>query len=259
MVVFKRAIAQSMFTAAALLATPHAFADDGPVERPAVDRPALPQSAPQTPASAEPAPAHAEPRHGSGPRQAGSAGAGTRTRTRTRTRTYAQARGGGEGHHAFVYLAAGPGLLAGLGGGNDFERTNPAITGAIGVEVPLRGATGLGFELDGDLELAGRADRGEYAGVWLRARLGQMLSPRTRLWGALGIGRAGYQTGVLAGSIAAGTSLMFVPKFGLDLSANLHLLGAANDNRLNAAGVGNDYSGEAVLLLAIRALFELHR
>jgi len=256
MVVFKRAIAQSMFTAAALLATPHAFADDAPVERPAVDRPALPQSAHQSPASAEPAPAHAEPRHGSRPRQAGSAGAGARTRTRTRT--YAQARSG-DGHHAFLYLAAGPGLLAGLGGGTDFERTNPALTGAIGVEVPLRAATGLAFELDGDLELAGQADRGEYTGVWLRARLGQMLSPRTRLWGALGIGRAGYQTGRLAGSIAVGTSLMFVPKFGLDLSANLDLLGAANDNRLNAAGGTNDYAGGAVLLIAIRALFELHR
>ena len=63
----------------------------------------------------------------------------------------------------------------------------------------------------------------------------------------------------LAGSIAVGTSLMFVPKFGLDLSANLDLFGAANDNRLNAAGGTNDYAGGAVLLIAIRALFELHR
>ncbi len=43
---------------------------------------------------------------------------------------------------------------------------------------------------------------------------------------------------------------------GLDLSANLNLLGASSSN---TAGIQNDYPGGAVLLIAIRALFELHR
>ncbi len=158
-----------------------------------------------------------------------------------------------------MYVAAGPGLLSGLSGGQAFERTNPALTGAVGLEIPVGGATGLGFELNGELELAGQTHRGEYAAVLLRARLGQMLTPRTRLWGALGIGGAGYQTSSLAFAVAAGTSLMLAPKFGLDFSANLNLLGAASDNSASNAGARDNYAGGAVLLIAIRALFELHR
>ena len=165
--------------------------------------------------------------------------------------------GAGDRQRAFLYLAPGLGVLSGLSGGQDFERTNPALTGALGVEIPLSRATGLGFELNGDLELAGQADRGTYSAILLRARLGHMLAPRNRLWGALGLGGAGYQTGSFAFGVAAGTSLMLVPKFGLDFSANLSLLGAAHS--VNNAGVRSDYRGGAVLLIAIRALFEFHR
>ncbi|MEI9952818.1 MAG: hypothetical protein WDO74_28550 [Pseudomonadota bacterium] len=234
---FKRAIAQSLSTAAVLLATPRAFADDTPVEKPAVDRPALPQTSPATPA---PATGQSE-----APQRSKQAG-------RTRGDTAAPAK-----QRSFLYLAPGLGVLSGLSGGQDFERTNPALTAALGIEIPLGGATGLGFELNGDLELAGQADRGTYTAVALRARLAQMLAPRNRLWGAVGIGGAGYQSGSLAFAVAAGTSLMLVPKFGLDFSANLNLLGAASS--VDSAGMRTDYGGGAVLLIAIRALFEFHR
>ena len=112
------------------------------------------------------------------------------------------------------------------------------------------------FELNGDLELAAQSDRGTYTALLFRVRLARMLTPRNRVWGALGLGGAGYQTGSLTFGLAAGTSLMLVPKFGLDLSANLDLLGASSSN---TAGVQNDYPGGAVLLIAVRALFELHR
>jgi len=247
---FKRVIARSLLTAAAALATPCAFAEDAPVEKPAVDRPALPQAAPASPLApaspAKPAPAHAAgpsetPRRS---RRTGGGQAGTPAQV-----------GGDNRQRTFFYFAAGPAVLAGLGGGRDFERTNPALTGAVGIELPLARATGLGFELNGDLELAAQADRGTYTGLLLRARLGHMLTPRNRLWGALGVGGAGYQSGSFAFGIAAGTSLLLVPKFGLDFSANLNLLGAAN----SVNNVPNEYSGGAVLLIAIRALFELHR
>jgi len=224
-------IARSMLTAAALLATPRAFADDTPVEKPAVDKPALPQAGPQSPAQASD---QREAPHRSQPGGKAQPAPGT-----------------------FLYLAPGLGVLSGLSGGQDFQRTNPALTALVGVEIPLARATGLGFELDGDLELAGEADRGTYTSILLRARLAQMLTARNRVWGALGIGGAGYQTGSFAFGIAAGTSLMFAPKFGLDLSANLNLLGAASN--VNSAGVRTDYDGGAVLLFAIRALFEFHR
>ena len=221
-----------MLTAVALFVAPRVQAEDSPIEKPSVAKPALPHPAPSIDGDEQP--------------QA-SVGAGTR----------AYVQRSPDRQRPFPYFAAGPGLLLGLGGGSDFERTNPALTGAIGVDVPLRGSTSLGLELDGDLELAGRADRGEYTAVLLRARLGQMLSPRLRLWGAAGIGRAGYRAGSLAGALAAGSSVMLVPKFGLDFSANLSLLGAAR--RSMNAGVDETYAGGAVLLFAVRALFELHR
>ena len=235
MPVSKRALVRAMLTTAALFVAGRARAEDTPVEKPAVARPALPH-----PAAAEPEPVPA-PDRDEAPQPSGRVG----------TRAYVQR--GGDRARPFPYFAAGPGLISGLGGGRDFERTNLALTGAVGVEVPLRGATALGFELDADLELAGRADRGEYTAVLLRARLGQMLTPRVRLWGAAGIGRAGYQAGTLAGALAAGSSLLLTPKFGLDFSANLAVLGAASP------AVNENYGGGAVLLIAVRALFELHR
>ncbi|HKO50417.1 MAG TPA: hypothetical protein VJV79_21995 [Polyangiaceae bacterium] len=246
----KRAIAQSMLTAAVLFAGPRAFADDAPVERPAVDRPALPQTGP-----AQPAPPASEA--GQGAKQGGSANTGSATRSGSAHTATGAPDGAGDRQRSFLYVAPGLGLLSGLSGGQDFERTNPALTGAFGVEIPLARATGLGIELNGDLELAGQADRGTYTSVLLRARLGQMLSARSRVWGALGLGGAGYQTGSLAFGLAAGTSLMLVPKFGLDFSANLNLLTAGSS--VNSAGVQNDYNGGAVLLFAIRALFEFRR
>jgi hypothetical protein len=245
---FKRVIARSMLTAAAVLATPSAFADDAPVEKPAVDRPALPaSSAPASPAK----PAAATRSSGQGEAQHRSKQSDS-THTATGTQT-----GGGTWQRSFFYFAAGPGLLWGLSGGQDFERTNPALTGAAGLEIPLRGATGLGFELNGDLELAAQADRGTYTALLLRARLGHLLTPKNRLWGAVGVGGAGYQSGSLAFSLAAGTSLMLVPKFGLDFSANLSLLGSSNGS--NNPAIRDEYPGGAVLLFAVRALFELHR
>ncbi|HYQ28951.1 MAG TPA: hypothetical protein VER04_17090 [Polyangiaceae bacterium] len=244
----KRAILQSMLTAASVLATPCAFADDAPVEKPAVDRPALPQPSPGAAASPtqSSAPTHAsgqgEPQH----RANQSGGAHTATGTQA-----------GGGARPFFYAAAGPGLLWGLSGGEDFERLNPALTGAAGFEIPLGPATGLGFELNGDVELASEADRGTYTALLVRARLGRMLTPRNRLWGALGLGAAGYQNSSFAFNLAAGTSLMLVPKFGLDFSANLNVLGASSGS--NNPTIQDDYPGGALLLFAVRALFELHR
>lgn len=146
--------------------------------------------------------------------------------------------------------------MIGVAGGADFERTNPALTGGVGIEIPVGRATGLAFELNGDVELAAGSDRGTYTDLLLRARLGQMLTPRNRLWGALGLGIAGYQSNSFAFGLAGGTSLLLVPKFGLDFSANLTVLGASDSN-IN--GVQNHYPGGAVLSFAIRALFEIHR
>jgi len=249
---FKRAIAQSMLTAATVFATPCAFADDAPVEKPAVDRPALPQPGPAatTSPSKSSAPAHAsgqgEPQHSAS--RGGSQTGGAHTAAGTRA---------GGGDRPFFYAAAGPGLLWGFSGGEDFERMNPALTGAAGFEIPLSRGTGLAFELNGDVELANEADRGTYTALLLRARLGRMLTPRNRLWGAVGLGGAGYQSGSFAFSLAAGTSLLLVPKFGLDFSANLNVLGASSGS--NNPAIQDDYPGGALLLFAVRALFELHR
>jgi len=235
-----------MLAAAAVLATPCAFADDTPVEKPAVDRPALPQPSPgAADRSPAPAPASRQSEAPSSSRQSNANG----------TRSATLAADGGR-RQVFLYFAAGAGALSGLSGGAAFERTNPALTGMVGVELPLGSANGLGFELNGDVELAAQADRGTYTALLFRARFGHLFTPRNRLWGAVGLGGAGYQTGSVAFGLAAGTSFLLVPKFGLDLSANLDLLGASSANN---AGVRYDYDGGAVLLIALRALFELHR
>jgi hypothetical protein len=227
----------------ALLSTSRAWADDAPVEKPAVDRPALPAGAPEpaiatNPATARPAPAQ--------PARA------------ARSASYAQASPQSfSSHRGFLYLAAGPALITGLSGGRDFERTNPALGGVVGVELPLNESLGLGVELNADLELASSADRGAYAAALLRLRLAKLLAPNTRLWGAVGLGRAGYQIGSLAGSASVGAAYLFVPKFGLDVSANLNLVGAASDARYSN-GINYSYDGGVVLVLAVRALFELH-
>ena len=250
---FKTMVVQSLLTATALLAGGRAFADDAPVEKPAVDRPALPQPSPSAPAASS----------GSGQNQSsGRSSSGSQASHQTKRSdgaaagANAQTAGGGNSRGIFPYLAVGPGVLIGLSGGRDFERTNPALTGAFGLEIPVARATGLAFELNGDLELAASADRGTYTALLVRARIGRMLTPRNRLWGAVGLGSAGYQSGALAFGLAGGTSLMLVPKFGLDFSANLGLLSSSSTN-IN--GVPTDYPGGAVLLLAVRALFELHR
>ena len=250
---FKTMVVQSLLTAIALLASSRAFADDAPVEKPAVDRPALPQPSPSTPA----------PASGSGQNQSsGRSSSGSQAPRQSKRSessaagANAQTGGGGNSRGIFPYLGVGPGVLIGLSGGRDFERTNPALTGAFGVEFPVAPATGLAIELNGDLELAASADRGTYTALLVRARLGRMLTPRNRLWGAVGLGSAGYQSGSLAFGLAGGTSLMLVPKFGLDFSANLGLLSSSSTN-INGAPA--DYPGGAVLLIAVRALFELHR
>jgi hypothetical protein len=249
---FKRVIAQSMLTAATVFATPCAFADDAPVEKPAVDRPALPQPSPAAAASSDKS---AAPAHASG--QGAGQHSGSQSGSQAGSAHTAAGTQAGGGARPFFYAAAGLGLLWGVSGGEDFERLNPALTGAVGFEIPLNRSTGLGFELNGDVELASEADRGTYTALLLRARLGRMLSPRNRLWGALGLGGAGYQNGSFAFGLAAGTSLMLVPKFGLDFSANLNVLGASSGS--NNPAVQDDYPGGAVLLFAVRALFELHR
>src|SRR6478735_203451 len=247
---FKTVVAQSLLTAAALLAAPRVFAEDAPVEKPAVDRPALPQPSPSSPSKGS-GTSHSSG-HGSAqseaPHHSGSSSGAHATSS--------PQVGGTTGQRTFLYLAAGPGALIGLSGGPDFERTNPALTGAFGVEIPVSRATGLGFELNGDLELAAQADRGTYTALVMRARLGHLLTPRNRVWGAAGLGGAGYQSTSLAFGLAAGTSLLLVPKFGIDFSANLNLLGASHTS-IN--GAPYEYTGGAVFLLAVRALFEFHR
>ena len=247
---FKAVVVRALLTSAALLSSGRAFADDAPVEKPAVDRPALPQPSPSAPSESSGS-SQRSGRRSSGSeapaqsKQAGGSTAGANTQA-----------GGGTGRRVFPYLAAGPGVLIGLSGGSDFERANPALTGAIGLEIPVARATGLGIELNGDLELAASADRGTYTALLVRARLGHMFTPRNRLWGAVGLGTAGYQMNSLTFGLAGGTSLMLVPKFGLDFSANLNLLSSTSEV---VNGVQNTYPGGAVLLLAVRALFELHR
>jgi len=248
---FRTVVVRSLVAASALLAAPRSFADDAPVEKPAVDRPALPQPTPSSPAeSSRPA---QTPGRGSGQGQSSHQ---AKRSSSDSTAGGGNAAAGGNAQQVFPYLAAGPGVLIGLSGGRDFERTNPALTGAFGVEIPVARATGLGIELHGDLELASSADRGTYTELLLRGRLGRMLTPRNRIWGALGLGVAGYQSSSFAFGLAGGTSLMLVPKFGLDFSANLSLLGSSHEI---VNGVRNDYPGGAVLLIAVRALFELHR
>src|SRR4051812_22508973 len=143
MLVSKWAIARSVITAAALLAARSARAEDAPVEKPAVERPALPQPAARRPADSS-GPTRSSDREEAA--RGSQVGAGARTRSDPRS---------ADRQRAFLYLAAGPGLLWGASGGRDYERTNAALTGAVGVEVPLSRATGLGFELNGDLELTG--------------------------------------------------------------------------------------------------------
>ena len=246
MVVLTRAIVHLAAGLPLLLVSHAVRAEDAPVERPSVAQPALPQGTPAqpavvtAPATAHPAPAaRAERPSTDAPRSTAYAGRDPR-------------------HRGFLYLAVGPGLLTGLSGGKDFERTNPTLTGAVGVGLPISDLTELGFELNADLEIAGSEDRGSYAAALLRVRLARALAPNTRLWGALGFGRAGYQIGSLAGSGSVGAAYMFVPKFGLDVSANLNLVAAASDDSFKSVGVSYGYEGGFVLLLAVRALFEFH-
>ncbi|MES1175263.1 MAG: hypothetical protein ABUL62_13150 [Myxococcales bacterium] len=249
MVELRLAILRLLLGTATLVLAANALAQDAPVERPSVARPALPQSSPEQPAPVErPATAHPAP-----------ASAPSKNKSTRTTASSATSAGPSDRHAAFLYLGAGLGSLTGLGGGRDFERTNPALTGLVGVELSVGGTTGLGFELGVDAELAGSADRGDYSAVLLRARLSQMLTPSARLWGAVGIGRAGYQDGSLAGALAVGSTLMFVPKFGLDLSASLNLVGASDGARYRNQPVTDDYDGGLVLLIAVKAMFELHR
>lgn len=226
-----------------LLSLP-ARADDGPVERPsAITRPALPQG---TKDANEPVERPATERPARTQRRVVSARS-----TAPRSTGPGPVRGRGA-ERPFLYLGAGLGAISGLQGGPDFQRTNPGLSALVGVEVPLSAATGLGFELEGDLELAGSRERSEYGAIAFRARLSRMVAERTRLWGALGLGRAGYESGSFAGTLSAGSSFLFGPRFGLDLSGNLHLVGAASD----APGVNRAYEGGAVLLFLVRGLFE---
>lgn len=255
MVTLEKAILRLALAVATLAASPSVFGQDAPVERPSVDRPALPQpnraqAAPvEQPATAHPAPAQssAPPRRERQDRQ-----------ERYRRNKWSASDQTVDRHATFFYLAAGLGALDGNGGGPAFERTNPAVTGLLGVEVPLGGSTGLGFELNGDAELTGNGDRGSYTALLGRARLGQMIYPNVRLWGAVGIGRAGYLDGTLAGEFALGSTLLLVPKFGIDLSAALDFTGASDDDASRARAASR-YDGGVVLLFAVKAVFELHK
>ena len=121
MLPFKRAIARLVFAVPTLVAPARALGDDAPVERPAVDRPAAPQTVHEQPAPVERAatthPAAAQPV----PAKRARANWAPNDR-----------RSGG-----FLYLEAGLGVLTGLSGGRDFERTNPALGGVVGFEIPL--------------------------------------------------------------------------------------------------------------------------
>jgi len=224
-----------------LLAAGAALADDAPVTAPSVAQPALPQTTAEppavatSPATAQPAPATPVAAAPVAPAEAA------------------------PGRRGFLYIAAGPGLITGLSGGSDFERSNPAVTGAVGVQIPVGVSTGIGFEVNADLELSGDKDRGSYAAALLRVRLAQELSEATRLWGGVGVGRAGYQVGSIAGAVAVGGAYMFVPKFGLDLSGSLNVVGPASDNSFKNIGVNYNYDGGLVLLVALRAVFEVHK
>src|SRR6188768_1746797 len=190
---FKAQVARSLVLAAALLAPCRAFAEDAPVEKPAVDRPALPQPSPTSPAEGSGS-AHGNS-SGSAQSSTRSSGHGEASSTKHSGGTRAEsAPAGGTGRRVFPYLAAGPAILIGLSGGSDYERANPALTGGLGVEIPIGRATGLGLEVNGDVELAASSDRGTFTDLLVRARVGQMLTPRNRVWGALGIGTAGYQS-----------------------------------------------------------------
>lgn len=235
---FTRAIWPLLLTLPGLFVSPRVHADEAPVEKPSTERPALPQSPAASPERRE--------RHTNG-----------RTYRTHRTRTVAPAARSGVGTRSFVYLAFGPGLVSGLGGGPDFQRNNLELGGLVGIELPLGARTGLGFELNGDWELAGNADRGSFSAVMLRARLAQSLGPRLRLWGGAGLGRAGYETGSLAFALAAGSSWMVTRSFGLDLSASLTFLEAEHGDAARPPPVL--YDGGSVLVIAFRALFELHR
>lgn len=246
MLSLERALTFAAPFALAVLAARPASADDAPVERPATARPAMPQSAPEPAAPVE-RPAT------STPARATQAQPQARRRGRRRERVYATAPAArSEERSTWFYLGGGLTLLTGVSGGTNFERSNPAISGVLGVGIPLRGATGLGFELAGDAEATGQGDRGSYAGVLLRVRLSQLLSPRDRLWGALGIGRAGYLDGTLAGGFGVGNTFLFTPVFGLDLSANVYFLGASHDDDHLY-----EYGGGQVVLFSAKAMFEL--
>ena len=159
---------------------------------------------------------------------------------------------------SLLYLTFGGGLLAGAAGGDDFDRSNPALSGTVGYELPVGSALGLAVELAVDFELAGEDVRGAYAGVLGRVRIGYFPLPKLRLWAALGVGSAGYQVSSIAGGIAAGTTLLFVPAFGLDLSGSLTLLAPATDETYDNIGVRYEYDGGLVLSVVLRGAFEIH-
>ena len=240
----KWAFAQLFMALPALLTTAHAFAEDGPVEKPAVGRPALPQGAVEEPTPVE----HPSTARPSRARPVNYGGGTTDSTARGESRST-------------VYFGPGIGLLSGLGGGKYYQRSNVGITGLVGIELPVGERTGVGFEVDGDLELTGSGERSSYSDVLFRVRLGKMFTPSTRLWAAAGVGAGGHLTTDFVGAIAVGSTLLLAPKFGLDLSANLSVLGreAQYDYAGPGGGVPTDYTGGAVLFLAVRAMFELHK
>lgn len=159
-------------------------------------------------------------------------------------------------HRPYPYFAVGPGVLFGLSGGPAYERTRPALTGGVGIEIPATARVGIGLELVGELELPRERDFGRYRALLVRARLGYWLTPSTRLWGAAGIGGAGYERTDFSGALAAGSTFLFTRKLGLDLSANLTLRegSAPGDDEPGPA-----YPSGSSLLLAARFVFELPR
>ena len=219
-------------------------ADDAPVERPSVARPAAASPAPEQPVAEPQARSHAP-------------AAPTRATQRSeRSRPAPRANGAGR-ERGFPFFALGGGILSGLSGGNEYERTRPAFSAGFGVELPLGLRTGIGFELLGELEATRPRDFSRYRALLARARVSYLLTPQTRLWGAFGLGLAGYEQTAFAPTLAIGTSLLFTREFALDLSGSLTFPGRTDT--VYDAPPARPYDGGAVLLFAVRFVYEARR
>lgn len=220
------------------------LADDAPVERPSVARPAAASPAPEQPVT-EP---QSRSRAPAAPERA--AHRPERNQPAPRGRAADRERG-------FPYFALGGGIVSGLSGGNELERTRPAFSAGFGVELPLGLRTGIGFELVGDVEATRPRDSSRYRALLARARISYLLTPQTRLWGAVGVGVAGYEQTAFAPTLAVGSSFLFTREFALDLSGSLTFPGRTDP--VYDGPPTRPYDGGTVLLFALRAVYEARR